>query len=110
MLRLLPLIMLLALPATAQAQLARFCGGRVSVDNTLTDRGNSNITYIAILKSQGPTRITFTYRGNLLDRPMNRSFDIVPAGIRVKLGHQANGVGQTLMSTQLLENIAISCG
>jgi hypothetical protein len=109
MLRFLPLVLLLALPATAQAQLARFCGGRVTAENTVTDRSSTTITYFVNLRSQGPANITFTYRGNLLDRPMNRSFQVSPAGLRVKLGHQANGVGQTLMSTQLVEAIAITC-
>ena len=109
MLRLLPLVILLTLPATAQAQLARFCGGRVTAENTVTDRTSSTTTYFVNLRSQTPANITFTYRGNLLDRPMGRSFQVSPAGLRVKLGHQANGVGQTLMSTQLVEAIAITC-
>ncbi|MBS7792032.1 hypothetical protein KTR66_18675 [Roseococcus sp. SDR] len=109
MLRLLPLLIVLILPATAQAQLARFCNGRVTAERTDTDRSSTTITYYAFIRSQAPANITLTYRGNLLDRPMNRSFQVSPSGLRVKLGHQANGVGQTLISTQLVEAIAITC-
>ncbi|MBX9748664.1 MAG: hypothetical protein K5Q68_03525 [Roseococcus sp.] len=112
MLRLLTLGTILALPLPALAQgPGSWCGGRVTAQSTRVDRVGGKVTYLVFLAYQSPMTITMTYRGNLLDRPQNRSISL-PAGrspFQVKLGDQTAGVGSTLMHMQLLEAITISC-
>jgi hypothetical protein len=113
MLRFLCLVVVLAFPLTAQAQMARYCGGRVTAESTTIDRTATQVIYNVQLKNTGPAPISliFTFRGNLLDRPQNRSIQLpVTPGRQtfpVRLGHQPPGVGQTLMAMQLIQGITI---
>lgn len=113
MLRFLCLAVVLAFPFTAQAQMARYCNGRVTAESTTTDRTATQVIYSVQLRNSTPAPISlvFTYRGSLLDRPQNRSIQVpVTPGRQtfpVRLGHQPPGVSQTLMAMQLIEGITI---
>lgn len=113
MLRLLPLAILLALPATAKAQLASFCNGRVTAENFTSNRTGTRAEYRASMMNRSGAQVTilFTYRGALIDRPTNRTFQIGPRqSLQVNLGYQTIvGAGQNLLPTQLAENVTVSC-
>jgi hypothetical protein len=113
MLRLLTLAIVFASPLTAQAQMARYCGGRVTAESTSIDRTATAVIYNVQLRnaSSAPISLVLTYRGNLLDRPQSRSIQVpVTPGRQtfpVRLGQQPPGVSQTLMASQLIEGITI---
>lgn len=113
MLRLLPLAVLLALPFSAQAQMATYCNGRVTAENFTSNRSGTRMDHRVNLlnRTSGPVSFLLTYRGALIDKPINRSFQIPGAGrLQVPLGYQTIvGAGQALMPTQLAENVTISC-
>lgn len=110
MLRLLPLAIVLALPISAQAQLASYCDGRLQLTAVDTQPTASGLEYFASFRNNGTSSLTVTvsYRGGLTDRP-NRPVPFTAGNVptRVKLGRQAPGSPRLLLP-QVIPDILMS--
>ena len=116
MLRPVVLAVLLALPFSAQAQMASYCGGAVVADvfNTqVTPGSTTRATYsVRLRNTQGAVRrLQIVVTGALTDRPSGAPVSLNPnQAIMVQLGYQTILPGSQALRGEQLANITrISC-
>ncbi len=116
MLRLLPLAVLLALPATARAQMASFCGGGIVADlfdTRVTPGPTTRATYAVTLRNTQSVvrRLQINVTAGLIDRPSGAPITINPGQrLVVKLGYQTILPGAQALRGERLANVTrVSC-
>ncbi|WPB83425.1 hypothetical protein [Sediminicoccus rosea] len=109
MLRLLPLAMLLALPLSAQAQLANYCNGRLQLNDTTTQATPSGMEYYATVRniSGAVVSANVLYRGALTDKVSGNLRFNPGTATRIRLGRQTPG-SPRLLQNQIIQDLLVN--
>ncbi|UPY38523.1 hypothetical protein [Sediminicoccus sp. KRV36] len=114
--RLLALVVLLALPLTAQAQFASYCSGGVvadQFDTRVTPGATTRATYSVVLRNtqSAPRRVLVNVTASVLDRPNGAPISISPGQrLTVSLGYQTILPGTQALRGEGLANVTrVSC-